>query len=168
MPRPRNKQELEDLSRENYEKLINLINSFDEKEQLKEFPKGTMNRNIRDVLAHLHEWHLMMINWYEIGMKGQQPDMPAKGYSWRNTSELNYAIWKNYRSSKFNQVKDLLDSSYKQVQKIIQKHSEEDLFEKRKFKWTGTTSMGAYLISATSSHYDWAFKLIRKAKKHEK
>ncbi|MGO3678157.1 MAG: ClbS/DfsB family four-helix bundle protein, partial [Microbacteriaceae bacterium] len=29
------------------------------------------------------------------------------------------------------------------------------------FPWTGTTSLGSYCVSATSSHYDWAIKKIR-------
>ena len=37
--------------------------------------------------------------------------------------------------------------------------------EKKKYKWTGSTSLGAYLVSATSSHYDWAYKLIKKCLK---
>ncbi|HOP45228.1 MAG TPA: ClbS/DfsB family four-helix bundle protein, partial [Flavobacteriales bacterium] len=38
----------------------------------------------------------------------------------------------------------------------------EELFEKKRYRWTGSTSLGAYLVSATSSHYDWALKLIQK------
>ncbi|MEM7107806.1 MAG: ClbS/DfsB family four-helix bundle protein [Bacteroidota bacterium] len=45
---------------------------------------------------------------------------------------------------------------------MIEEHSEEELFEKKRYKWTGTTSLAAYLISATSSHYDWALKLMKK------
>jgi hypothetical protein len=48
---------------------------------------------------------------------------------------------------------------------LICQHSDQELFEKKKYAWTGTTSLGAYLISATSSHYDWATKLIKRAKK---
>lgn len=40
-----------------------------------------------------------------------------------------------------------------------------ELFEKKRYKWTGTTLLGAYFVSATSSHYDWAYKLIKKAKR---
>lgn len=64
-------------------------------------------------------------------------------------------------------VKKLLDSSFIAIQNLIETHSDEELFEKKKYQWTGTTSLGAYLISATSSHYDWAYKLIRKAAKSQ-
>nr|WP_299338031.1 ClbS/DfsB family four-helix bundle protein [Allomuricauda sp.] len=165
MPRPKSKDELVDLSQKNFDKLFQFIEEMDETEQNKEFPEGTMNRNFRDVLAHLHHWHLMMLEWYEVGMAGEKPIMPAKGYSWKTTPELNHWIWKKYQNTELSEAKSLLKDSFAQIQEIIEKHSNEELFEKKRYKWTGTTSLGAYLISATSSHYDWAFKLIKKAKK---
>lgn len=54
MPRPKTKDELIELSQDNFKKLNDIVDSFSAEEQLAEFPKGTMNRNIRDVLAHLH------------------------------------------------------------------------------------------------------------------
>lgn len=165
MPRPKSKSELIELSQNNYVRLLDLVNSYSKQDTKKEFPKGTLNRNITDVLAHLHEWHLMMLEWYNIGMKGQKPDMPAKGYTWKTLPDLNKKIWENYRNIKFEEAKNLLDKSYLEVQKLIKKHSNEELFEKKRYKWTGTTSLGAYLISNTSSHYDWGIKLIKKSMK---
>lgn len=163
MPRPKTKQELEILSEENFEKLLMLINSFSKDIQVKEFPKGTMNRNIRDVLTHLHEWHLMMLTWYNVGMKGEKPAMPAEGYTWKTTKELNQEIFKKYQKFSLDEAKKVVTESYNQVRQIILKHTNEELFEKKRYHWTGSTSLGSYLISATSSHYDWAYKLIKKA-----
>lgn len=36
-----------------------------------------------------------------------------------------------------------------------------ELFTKRLYSWTGSTSLGAYLVSSTSSHYDWGKKVKR-------
>ncbi|MBD80688.1 MAG: hypothetical protein CL840_17370 [Crocinitomicaceae bacterium] len=165
MSRPKTKNELLKLSQKNFKKLNQLIESFTPDEQQAEFPEGTMNRNIRDILCHLHHWHLMMAEWYTIGMSGEKPEMPAKGYTWKTTPELNRKIWEDYCSIGLSEAKKLVDQSYRSVQDIINAHSNEELFEKKRYKWTGTTSLGAYLISATSSHYDWAYKLIKKAKK---
>ena len=165
MPRPRSKEELLLLSRENFNKLFAYIDSLTVEEQEKEFPEGTMNRSIRDVLAHLHHWHTMMLDWYNVGMSGNKPSMPAKGYTWKTTPELNFWIWENYKGTSLNKAKTLVQQSFLDVYKLIQKHSNDELFEKKRYKWTGTTSLGSYLVSATSSHYDWAFKLIKKAKK---
>ena len=71
MARPKNKTELLDFSQKNYESLMNFIDELSPADQEAQFPKGTMNRNIRDVLMHLHHWHLMMLEWYEVGMQGE-------------------------------------------------------------------------------------------------
>jgi hypothetical protein len=165
MARPKSKAELLHLSSENYIKLNDFIDGMEPIEQHKEFPSGTMNRNIRDVLAHLHRWHLMMLEWYKVGMSGLKPAMPAEGYTWKTTPELNRNIWEFYRNIPLEEVKKLFCESAQQIQQLIEKHTDEELFEKKRYKWTGSTSLGAYLISATSSHYDWALKLIKKAKK---
>ncbi|MBT8326719.1 MAG: ClbS/DfsB family four-helix bundle protein [Bacteroidia bacterium] len=165
MARPKNKAELISLSNENYEKLLSFINILGEETRNGEFPKGTMNRNIRDVLTHLHEWHLMVLKWYEVGMTGEKPDMPAKGYTWKTTPELNRFIWEKYQKTSLKDARKDLNKSFKKIQELIHKHSNEELFEKKRYKWTGSTSMGSYLVSCTSSHYDWAFKLIKKAVK---
>lgn len=165
MPRPKTKVELQNLSRENYSKLIKYIDTFTDNEKYAEFPEGTMNRNIRDVLAHLHEWHLMFLEWYEIGMQNEKPDMPAPGYTWRELPKLNKKIWEDYNDADLDKIRELLNESYSEIQKIIERHTNKELFEKKRYKWTGSTSLGAYLVSATSSHYDWAYNLIRKAKK---
>ena len=165
MPKPKSKDELIKYSHSNFKKLNDLINGFSEKEKMAEFPKGTLNRNIRDVLAHVHHWHLLLLGWYKVGMAGAKPDMPAKGYTWKTTPGLNLEIREKYNQIDIKNTQELLGQSFSDVQKLINIHTEEELFEKKRYKWTGSTSLGAYLISATSSHYEWAYKLIKKAKK---
>lgn len=165
MGRPKNKSELLQLSQQNFESLLGCIQSMKVEDQNKEFPPGTMNRNIRDVLMHLHHWHLLFLDWYKIGMAGNKPEMPAEGYTWKTTPELNKTIWEKYVDTSLNDAMTLVKSSFSTVRKIIELHSDQELFEKKRFKWTGSTSLGSYLVSTTSSHYDWALKLIKKAKR---
>ncbi len=165
MSRPASKTELLEKSKATFQNLNSFIEQLPSEQQQKEFPKGIMNRNIRDVLMHLHHWHLMFLKWYEVGMSGQKPVMPAKGYTWKTTPDLNRWIQKNYKDIPLNDAKQLLKNSYQNVRKIIEDHSDKELFEKKRYKWTGSTSLGAYLVSSTSSHYEWALKLIKRAKK---
>jgi len=164
MPRPKTKAELLRVSEGNYERLMQLVESYSTAEQVADFPKGTLNRNIGDVLAHLHHWQVMFLDWYRIGMGEDKPDMPAPGYTWGTTPDLNREIWRQYRNQDLAATKALLKKSFASVRKIINKHTDKELFEKKRYKWTGSTSLGSYLISTTSSHYDWAYKLIKKAK----
>ena len=59
----------------------------------------------------------------------------------------------------------MLKKTHKEVMALIETFSNEELFSKGAFDWTGTTTLGSYCVSATSSHYDWAFKDIKKALK---
>ncbi len=131
MPRPKTKEELIQLSNFNFDKLITYVNCLDSATLQKEFPKGTLNRNIKDVLAHLHHWHLLLLEWYAIGMSGKKPEMPAKGYTWKTTPDLNYVIWERYKHQYLEEIKNKLQHSFLAVQQIIEKHSNDDLFTKK-------------------------------------
>lgn len=167
MPRPKTKEELLFLSQNNFARLNALVDGFSSKERALEFPDGTLNRNVRDVLAHLHHWHEMMLEWYEVGMAGDKPEMPAKGYTWRTVPLLNRKIREMYADAPLEEVRRELKRSFSKLQKVIMHHNQQELFERRYYPWTGSTSLGSYLISATSSHYDWAYKLIRRVKKKQ-
>ena len=165
MPRPKNKTELQSLSQANYARLLSLIDSYSDEEQRSAFPEGTLNRNIRDVLGHLHHWHLLCLGWVAEAAAGHKPELPAPGYTWKTTPELNRHINSLYQDKSLIEIRQLLDDSFQNIQALIDRHSEQELFTKKYYPWTGSTSLGAYLISASSSHYDWAYKLIRKAKR---
>ena len=76
----------------------------------------------------------MMLEWYKIGMKGEKPDMPAKGYTWKTTPELNKWIWEKYKDTPLRDAKKDFKSSYKKIRSLIEKHSNEELFEKKRYK----------------------------------
>lgn len=165
MPRPTTKKDLLARSRAQYNALIALIDGYSAADRQREFKPGTMNRNIRDVLAHLYHWHVLMQEWHAVGMKGGKPEMPAKGCSWATTPDLNRWIHGQYTAMPLKKVRAMLDRSHVEVMSLIERHTDAELFTKKRYAWTGSTSLGAYLVSSTSSHYDWALKLIRKGLK---
>ena len=163
MARPQTKKDLQDLGEKNYNKLMDYINGLPLEVQHCEFPDGTMNRNIRDILAHLHHWHLMVLEWYTVGMRGEKPDIPSKAYNWREIPQLNREIWERYNGTSLNEAKALLEKSHRDIMALVDAHANDELFERRRYGWTGNNAMGAYFVSCTSSHYDWGLKLMRKA-----
>lgn len=163
MPRPKNKQELLESSQKNYYKLISLIDFYSEEQLARKFPEGLLNRNIRDVIAHLHHWNIMTLSWYIEGQKGSKADMPAKGYTWKKLPDLNREINKKYINTSLSEAKEKFAASFSKINEVISNHSDEELFEKKRYPWTGSTSMGAYFVSAASSHYEWGYKLIKKS-----
>lgn len=120
------------------------------------------SQNPRDVLAHLHAWHRMMLDWYEVGMAGGTPAMPADGYTWRETPALNEAIWVRSRDTSYDDALAQVRDSHALVRALVDDHTDDELFTKRHYAWTGSTSLGAYLVSALSSHYVWAQTTLRR------
>jgi hypothetical protein len=168
MPRPTNKNELLVLSEFNFNKLLEFIHSLPEDYKSKMYNNNELNdrdKTISDVICHLHEWHLMMGNWYKVGMSGKKPAIPAEDVTWQTLPVLNHRIYDKYKGTELKKAILLFKKSHKDIMALIEKHNDDELFTKKKYLWTGTTSLGAYFISATSSHYDWGLKTIKPIKK---
>jgi len=168
MGRPTNKKELLELAEVNFNKLLAFIEELPEEYKTKSYKNNELNerdKTISDVICHLHEWHLMMLNWYKVGMSGKKPAIPAEGYTFQTLPKLNQIIWEKYKGTELKKAITMFKKSYKDVMALIEKHNDDELFTKKKYNWTGTTSLGSYFISATSSHYDWGLKTIKPLKK---
>lgn len=162
MPKPASQSELLAANDEAFQSLKVIIGSFSAAQLSNEFPFPHRDRNVRDVLAHLYEWQQMFFRWYRVGMTGKIPVMPAPGYTWKTTPALNHQIWQEYQSWTFTDLFDKLNKSHRKLQGMIRKHTNEELFTKRRYSWTGSTSLGVYMTGAGWSHYHWALKLLRR------
>jgi hypothetical protein len=153
-----------ELSEVNLGKLLEFVDALPQEYRDKSYDDDLLNdrdRTIADVVCHLHEWHVMMERWYEVGMSGAKPAIPAEDITWQTLPVLNRRIYESYKGTALDDALPLLRKSHERVMALVDRHSDEELFTKKRYRWTGSTSLGAYLISATSSHYDWALKTLR-------
>ena len=160
MPRPKTKIELIEMSEDNFHLLNKLVRSLPE--QSLEISGVCEIWSIKDILAHLHAWHMLCLTWYQEGQSGQKPAMPAPGYNWNQTPELNQVLYEEYKDEPFPDILKSLEESHDEILAVIKIHTEQELFTKKLYKWTGSTSMASYFISTATSHYDWALELIKK------
>jgi hypothetical protein len=160
MSRPTNKPQLLTAAAENFDKLFVLVNSLDTQALTKPGVNGDWA--VKDILAHLNAWHSMMEIWYSEGMAGKKPQIPAPGFTWKTTPELNAKIFLEHKDEDLQLVIKKLKESHTHMLQLINAHTDEELFQKKKYAWTGTTSVGAYFVSCTSSHYQWAADMIKK------
>jgi len=168
MPRPTNKNELLEQAEQNFNKLLEFIDGLPEKIKNGTYKNNELNerdKTVADVICHLHEWHLMMETWYKVGMSGKKPAIPAEGYTFQTLPKLNHKIWEQYKGTELKKAIEMFKKSHKAVMALIGKHTDDELFTKKKYQWTGTTSLGSYFISSTSSHYDWGLKTVKPLKK---
>lgn len=118
--------------------------------------------SVKDVLAHLVEWEQMCLGWYEAGLRGETPPIPAPGFKWNQTPQLNQQIYEKHRDRPLDKVREHFHASHLEILAIIQELSNAKLFTAGHYTWTKKNTLGAYMVSATSSHYLWARKEIRK------
>ncbi|MDL2241889.1 ClbS/DfsB family four-helix bundle protein [Bacteroidales bacterium OttesenSCG-928-L03] len=161
MARPTNKQDLIVAANSQFEKLWKLIDSMPEEKRLGTFSFEDRDRNLRDVLIHLYEWHQLLLNWLRSNQAGNRVNFLPEPYNWKTYPQMNVEFWKKHQTTSLDEAVALLKGSHTEIMKLIEPFTDEELFIKKHFSWTGTANLGSYCISATSSHYDWAMKKIK-------
>jgi hypothetical protein len=171
MPRPTTKTELLTAANTQFDKLFALIDAMPESERTAAFcfdadkagkeAHWKRDRNIRDVFVHLYEWHQLLLEWVNANQNGDNKPFLPEPYTWRSYGDMNVGFWEKHQSTSYEQSRKMLKESHNAVLALIEKFNDEELFEKKHFSWTGTTNLGSYCVSATSSHYDWAIKKIK-------
>jgi Uncharacterized conserved protein len=173
MTKPTTKKEFQVAANESYEKLMKLIENIEDQEGFVfNFDESAgkeahwkRDKNLRDVLVHLSAWHLLLGNWVTDNVDGKERSFLPEPYNWKNYGEMNMEIWEDCQSTPYSKAKDSFLISHSMVMLVSETLSEEELFAKGHFPWCKTTNVASYFISATSSHYEWAMKKIRKQMK---
>ena len=175
MARPQIKENLMIAAKENFEKLNTLISKMSDKElttpfdfskdEKKKEAHWKRDKNLRDILIHLYEWHQLILNWVESNQKGEVKPFLPEPYNWRTYGDMNVEFWKKHQNTSLEDATRALEKSHKDVLKLAENFTNEELFSKKVYKWVGGSTLGSYFVSATSSHYDWA---IKKLKAHQK
>lgn len=177
MPRPKNKIDLMELSELKFSELINTLENMSTYELNTSFmfPEAFLekqksnhwkrDKNVRDVIVHLYEWHQLLIRWVNNQQLGINKAFLPEPYNWRNYSGLNEKFWENHQQTTLNESIHSFKESHSQVMGLVEPFSDEELFTKGYLTWTGNSTLASYWISATSSHYDWAIKKIKRHKR---
>jgi len=117
---------------------------------------------LSDLVAHLAEWQRMFLSWYEYGLTGTRPALPAAGYKWNELPRLNRAIWEKHRGRTPAEVRMDFESGFNRILEITSSLSSDQLFQPGRFEWTGKNALTTYLGANTASHYRFAAKVIKR------
>lgn len=171
MARASTKRDLMAAANEQFDKLWKLIDTMSEEDQNATFSFGndlnkkeahwTRDKNLRDVLVHLYEWHQLLLNWVKSNQNGDTRPFLPEPYNWKTYAQMNVGFWEKHQSTPYSKSKEILKVSHADVMEIIDAFTNDEMFTKNHLPWTGTSTLGSYCVSATSSHYDWAIKKIK-------
>lgn len=160
MPRPTSKTDLLLAIEQERGALEALLETLTPEQMVE--PGAVGDWSAKDVLAHLVEWEQMVLSWYRAGLRGEIPELPAPGYKWNQTPQLNQMIYEKHRDRLLSDVMEQFNDSHQEILGVIKALPDEELFTVGRYAWTQKNTMGAYFVSATSSHYLWARKEIKK------
>lgn len=175
MPRPRNKEDLIKAANANYEELLlmaekrtdaekNILYDFSSDEKKKE-AHWRRDKNFRDVLMHLNEWHLLLLEWIKNRETESSKPFLMEGYNWKTYGDMNMVFYDRCQSISEDEALKRFKDSHKKVMDALDTFSDEELFTNTFYPWVGGSCIGSYFISVTSSHYDWAMKKMKAHKK---
>ena len=175
MSRPKTKEDLMTSAKENYEKLGAIISKMSEeelntpfdfsKDEKKKEAHWGRDKNLRDVLIHLYEWHQLILNWVNSNKNGEEKAFLPQPYNWKTYGEMNVEFFKKHQDTPLQKAKEMLKQSHIKVLDLAETFTNDELFSKGVYEWVGGSVLGSYFVSVTSSHYDWA---IKKLKAHQK
>lgn len=137
MGRPVTKAELLSASAENYKKMNELISSMTEKELSTpfDFPgkkerHWQRDRNLRDILVHLYEWHMLLLEWVQANQKGEDRPFLPESYNWKTYGDMNVEFQKKHQDTTLEQAKEMLAKSHREVMELAETFTDEELFTK--------------------------------------
>ena len=162
MPRPTTKVELIEASHSEFAALRCLVDVMPPALLEGTFAFEDRDRNVRDVLEHVHQWHRMWLKWVAENLAGAPAPFLPEPYNWKTYPDLNKRIWEDAQAVPVDEARLRIEASHQAVMERLETFSDDELFERKYFSWTGSTTLGSYTVSATSSHYQWALKKVRK------
>lgn len=176
MARPTSKADLFRAAAARFEELNELIDSLSEQElstpfdfagdDRKKEAHWRRDRNLRDVLVHLYEWHQLLLRWVAANLAGDARPFLPEPYNWKSYGDMNVAFWEQHQQTPLEEARRLYHQSHHGVMQLAESFSDQQLFQKDVFPWVGGSTLGSYFVSATASHYDWAMKKLKAHRKN--
>jgi len=145
--------------------LMNLFGSLDREQLL--WP-GAYGWSAKDHAAHLAEWERLFFGWYDAGLRGENPAVPAEGYTWATEHELNQVIFERHRDEPLEHVMaDWRDSSQRLLS-LTEQIPEADLFAPGRYAWTGRGILASFVFECGANHYRWSATEIKRGLKFKR
>ncbi|MDE7203065.1 MAG: ClbS/DfsB family four-helix bundle protein, partial [Lachnospiraceae bacterium] len=165
MARPTTKADLMEAANSNFESLKEFIASMTEqelatpfdfsKDEKKKEAHWQRDKNLRDILIHLYEWHSLTLEWVRANQKGDAKPFLPKPYNWKTYGQMNVFFWKKHQNTSLEEAKEMLEKSHQEIMQLAEGFSNDELFAKGVFDWVGGSALVSYFVSNTSRHYEW-------------
>lgn len=169
MTQPQDKQALKALAQRDYEALMAAIEAADADALAAPFVVGDkpakcatfqQGSDVKDLLVHALEWQRLQSAFVANIRKGEPKDFIPDPYR-KDYKEMDRANFEKHRSTSLELAIAMLGESHAEMMRLMESFSEEELFGKKVFRVTYTTTMAAYFMSVTSQPYAQSLKKLK-------
>lgn len=146
-----------------------LEKSYSRLSQAKMLEPGVVGEwSIKDLLAHLMDWEQRFITWYQMGVRGENPELPETGLTWSELDHLNQQIYEKYRSRPLEEIQVAFEDSFMKILEVARSIPADDYFKPGLYPWLQNETLFDYLVANSVEHYRWAEEMIRDWQKNQK
>jgi hypothetical protein len=129
---------------------------------------GAYGWSAKDHAAHLADWERLFFGWYEAGGRGEDPPVPAEGYSWATIDALNRDMYERHRDDQLEHVlADWHDTSRRLIA-LTEYMPEADMFMPGRYAWTGRGTLASFVYECGGNHYRWSAVEIKRGLKNRR
>lgn len=153
-----------------YDQLIKVVSNVSASKRLNKTIEGTGGKvSVVDLIAYQIGWGKCLIRWYEVGNKGDFPEMPGDGFSKWDYIAIAKHFYKQYLYDASTQQMEVFEKVVFQILEITQKEQQTgNLDQEGVWPWCTLSSGKKWPLSKwirvnTVSPYRRAIQLLKKA-----
>jgi hypothetical protein len=118
-----------------------------------------LGRRGADVLAHLHGWHGLFAGWCREDGRGDEPVLPATGYTWDDLRALNDEIYERYRAMPWTRILEVTRESHAAMIELLRTFPDGALSDPARYPWANGPLIDL-ADECLGKHYDWGIERV--------
>ncbi len=116
--------------------------------------------SVKDVLAHIMEWEAMFFPWYEASLRGETPEVPGPGLTWKDLDIVNRRIYEKHCSRSLEAILADFHTVHQRLEDTVYAMTPEQREKPGVYSFTGGGSIIDWM-NAYAAHDLWAKTKIR-------
>jgi hypothetical protein len=100
----------------------------------------------KDVLAHVAHWQELHLGWWAAVQRGETPETPAPGFTWKDIDRLNHRIYLTHCDQSLEDVLRYLRETFERFMAVIEATPEEDLFRPGLVPFIGKRTLARWYV----------------------